>query len=606
MVDDLLPYYNRELIYVRRLAAEFAEAHPKIAGRLRLSRDAIEDPHVNRLIEAFAFLTARVRRKIDDDFPELTDSLLNVLYPHYLNPIPSMAVVQFSCPADLSGSQTVPGGVEIDTEPVEGETCRYRTCYPVTLWPIAVEAASLRGRPLAAPANPRASGAVAALRLTLRCLGDDATFTKLAPERLRFFLRGQPQQVQPLYELIFNNAISVALADSAVDPAPVIVGPDCIRPVGFERSDGLLPYPARSFVGYQLLTEYFAFPEKFMFFDLCQLKSKVLLDAKNKLEVFIYFNKTVGDLERSISAESFALGCTPMVNLFRQRAEPIQLTQSVSEYRVVPDARRPGATEVYCVDAVVGTRPDGSEVEYLPFYSIKHSEVARVQRTFWHPTRRAAGQRDPGSEVFLSLVDLDFNPMSPPDMTVSVETTCLNRDLPGRLPYGGGHPAMRLVEPIAAVEGLACVTPPTHTLRIPARNRSFWRLISHLSLNHLSIVEGDDDAEALREILKLYDYRDSAETRALIEGIVGVRSRRGAARAPSSEMGAFCRGVDVEIEFEEQRFSTTGSYLLACVIERFLALYASINSFTRLTVKLRGRPGVLRKWPPRAGDRPIL
>jgi len=606
MGDELLPYYNRELTYIRRLAAEFAEAHPKIAGRLRLSQDAIEDPHVARLIEAFAYLTARIRRKLDDDFPELTEALLNVLYPHYLAPVPSMAIAQLTCAADATASQLVPAPVEIDTEPVGGESCRFRTCYPTTLWPITVEAASLRGRPIVAPANPQAPSAVAVLRITLRCLAPDMTFTKLAPDSLRFFLRGQPQQVLPLYELIFNNTVSVALADSAVDPAPIILRPDCIRPVGFERSEGLLPYPARSFVGYRLLTEYFTFPEKFLFFDLTKLAAKVLVGAANKLDLFIYLNRTSAELERSVTADAFALGCTPIVNLFRQLAEPIHLTRSISEYRVVPDARRPGVTEVYSVDSVVGTAPDGSETTFLPFYSVKHAPGAQGQRTFWHPARRTLGERDPATDVFLSLVDLDFNPSVPADTVLSLKTTCLNRDLPSRLPYGGGHPQLQLVEPLAGVAGLHCLTPPTPTVRIPMRNRALWRLLSHLSLNHLSISRDDEGAEALREILKLYDFRDSSETRVAIDSLLDIRTRRGMARAPSSEMGAFCRGLDVEVVFDEQRFASSGLYLLAAVLERFLALYGSINSFTRLTVKLQGRPGVLRRWPPRAGDQELL
>lgn len=607
MVDDLLPYYNRELNYIRRLAAEFAEEYPKIAGRLRLSQDAIEDPHVDRLIQAFAFLTARVRRKLDDDFPELTDALLNVLYPHYLAPIPSMAITQLSCPPDLSGSHVVPAGIEIETQPVGGESCHFRTCYPTTLWPIAVEAASLRGRPIVAPVNPQAPGAVAVLRLTLRCLTEEMTFTKLAPESLRFFLRGQPQQVLPFYELLFNNAISVALADSAADSEPVILRPDCIRPVGFEKDEGMLPYPARSFVGYRLLTEYFTFPEKFLFFDLTQLAAKNLLNAKNKLEIFIYLNKTSADLERSLTGEAFALGCTPMVNLFRQRAEPIHLSRSISEYRIVPDARRPGVTEVYSVESVIATAADGSEAPFWPFYSVKHASAARSQRTFWHPVRRSGADRDPGTEVFLSLVDLDFNPSVPADTVLSVETTCLNRDLPSRLPYGGGHPYLQLVKAVPGVAGLQCITAPTPTLRPPRRNRALWRLISHLSLNHLSIVQEEaGGAESFREILKLYDFRDSSETRAAIDGILDIRSRRGTARAPSSEMGAFCRGLDIELTFDERRFMSSGLYLLAAVIERFVALYGSINSFTRLAVKLQGRPGVLRRWPPRAGDQQVL
>ncbi|MBV5335491.1 type VI secretion system baseplate subunit TssF, partial [bacterium] len=215
MVDHLLPYYNRELAFLRNLSGEFAEAYPKIAGRLRLSADTAEDPHVSRLLEGVAFLNGRIAAKLDDDFPELVDSLLEVLYPHYLSPIPSMAIAQFRCPPDLAGPYTLAAGTELDSEPVRGESCRFRTAYPATLWPIALENATLTGRPLVAPANPRAGDAVASLRLSLRCAAPDMTFSQLQPDVLRFFLRGQPQQVFPLYELLFNNAVSVALADWA-------------------------------------------------------------------------------------------------------------------------------------------------------------------------------------------------------------------------------------------------------------------------------------------------------------------------------------------------------------------------------------------------------
>ncbi len=608
MADDLLPYYNRELTYVRKLAAEFADAHPKIASRLRVSADAVEDPHVGRLIEGFAYVAARIRHKIDDDFPELTDSLISALYPHYLAPIPSMSIVKFDCQADHTGSYRVPRQMEIETEPVSGETCRFTTCYDTELWPVTVENAGLTGRPLVAPANPRGSGAVAVLRLSLKCLGDDMTFTKLGPESLRFFLRGQPQQVLPLHELLFNNTISIALADGVSDPNPVILGPDAIKPVGFGRDEGLLPYPARSFVGYRLLTEYFAFPEKFLFFDLTGLEGKTLLDAGKKLEVFIYLNRTSSDLERSVSAETFELGCTPMVNLFKQRAEPIALNQTSHEYRVVPDARREGVSEVYSIDSVSMSSPDGETESVAPFYSLKHSGDPRRDHRFWHSTRRPAGPFDRGTEVHLALVDLDYVPSMPANWTLSVGITGLNRDLPGKLPYGGGHPHLQLVEGASPVAKLSCITAPTETLRPAAGPKGYWRLISHLSLNHLSVTDAEsgEGADALREILKLYDFRDSAETRAVIDSVLSVKNRRVAARAASLGVGGVCRGMEVDIEFDEKGFSGSGLFLLAQVLERFLGLYCSINSFTRLTARVKGRSGVLRKWPPRAGDRTLL
>jgi type VI secretion system protein ImpG len=208
--------------------------------------------------------------------------------------------------------------------------------------------------------------------------------------------------------------------------------------------------------------------------------------------------------------------------------------------------------------------------------------------------------------MFVSLVDLQFDPSVPIDWTLSVDTTCLNRDLPARLPYGGGHPTLDIVEGAPGVSKVVCMTPPTPTLRPDFGRGGRWRLVSHLTLNHLSLLDEDDGAEALREILRLYDFRDSSETRAVIDSVLNVSGRRGVARAPSRDMGAFCRGIDVTLEFDDQRFSGSGLFLLACVLERFLGLYCSINSFSRLTARVKGRTGVLRTWPPRAGDRVLL
>ena len=611
MSEELLPYYNRELAYVRKLAAQFAEAHPKIAGRLRLGPDASEDPHVERLIEAFAYLSARVRHKLDDDLPEITEALLGVLYPHYQAPVPSMAVVQFELDREqneLTAGFTLPRDTRIESEPVNGEPCRFRTCYPVTLFPIDVLGASLVQAPFPAPPAPHSSKAVACLRLTLGCRGKAVRFADLALGSLRFFLRWQAQYVYRLYELIFNNVLGVALANGADDRSPVLLGRDSIKPVGFGRDEGMLPYPARSFLGYRLLTEYFAFPEKFLFFDLANLGPKQLARVGNKLEVFLYLDRTVPDLEQNLSADVFRLGCAPMVNLYSQRAEPIPLTHEEFEYRVVPDVRRPLAHEVFSVDRVFASAPDGREEEYRPFFSVRHG-AASDDETYWYASRRPAeksGAVDRGTEVYLSLVDLAFSPAVQTNWTLNVETTCLNRDLAYRLPFGGDQPRLQLSEGGALISRISCLTPPTPTRRPALRRGALWRLISHLSLNHLSISGGESGAEALQEILKLYDFADSAETRSMIEGVLSVTSRRCVGRAAGEGGSALCRGVEVTVQFDEERFSGSGAFLFASVLERFLGLYCSINSFTRLVATVRGREGELRRWPPRAGEKVLL
>lgn len=592
---------------MRRLAAEFAAAHPKIAGRLRLAPDAIDDPHVARLIEAFAYLTARIRHKLDDEYPELTDALLGVLYPHYLAPFPAAAIVQFTGLASATAPYTVPAGTSLDTEPVGGERCRFRTVYPVTLAPIAVETVRLSGLPLQAPANPQARGAVASLRIGLACLAADQSFAALGIEALRFFVRGVPQVALPLHELMVNNTVSVALADGPNDPAPVILPKSAVREVGFAAEEALLPWPARSFAGFRLLAEYFAFPEKFLFVDLVGLAGKTLVSGGRRLEIFLYLDRAAPELERLVGPEALALGCTPVVNLFPQRCDPLALDGTMAELRIVPDARRPAALEVWSVEAVRESRPGSPPRLWRPFYRLDPASPPGAEENVprYHVLRRAAAPPLPGTEVWLALADPAFDPDRPGDATLSVDAICCNRDLPASLPFGGGRPRLSPVEGLGGVAAMTMLTAPTPTLRRTAREAGQWALVSHLALNHLSVTGGAAGAEALREILRLYDLRGLPETRAAIEGIVAVDAAPGVARAPGGRLGAFVAGLDVRLSLDPRAFAQ-GAYLFAAVIERFLALHASVNSFVRLTAAFAGRPGVIRTWPPRAGAKPLL
>ncbi len=612
MSDELLDYYNRELAFVRRMGAEFAEAYPKIAGRLRLAADTAEDPHVERLIEAFALLNARIRRKLDDDFPEISDSLLSVLYPHYLAPIPAMSVAQFVLQPQegkLSGGYEIPRQSLVQTDPIQGEPCRFRTAYPVTLWPIDLVAAEIQDRPFAAPPCRRGDQAPSVLRLQFRSLSQEAPFSSLEIPSLRFYLRGQAPYVYALYETLLSRAVEVSLATGPGDASPVALSHACLRPVGFEPDEGMLPYSARSMLGYRLLTEFFAFPQKFLFVDLAGIDAASLSRFGSTMEVFVYFDRPAEELARHVSRETFQLGCTPIVNLFSQRAEPIRVGHTQSEYRVVPDARRPRSTEVFSIDRVEATSPDDEKREFRPFYGFRHAADRTAQTAFWHASRRpaqhAGGQPDEGTEVYLSLVDLEMNPSAPADWTLQVHTTCLNRDLPRRLPYAEGQLKLHLAQggPLSAVR---CLVRPTPTYRPALRHGAVWRLISHLALGHASLVDDTDGASALREILSIYDFAGSAETRAMIGGVLNVSSRRVVGRAPGHRGGGICRGLEVSVHFDEDRFSGCGVFLFASVLERFLGLYCTINSFSRMVATTNRREGELKRWAPRAGQKILL
>ncbi len=607
MADALLPYFNQELVAVRQLAAEFAKAHPKIAGRLRLSPDAVDDPHVARLLDGVAFLSARAQARLDDEFPELTDTLLGVLYPHYLAPFPSCAIAKFTPKPDLQTMVEVQPGFAVETESVRGQSCRYRTTSKLTLWPIRIESARLMGLPFTAPANTLANGATAVLRLVLTTVNPEVKFNALSMDQLRLFLCGSPATSLPLFELLAGHTLGVALADTPNDPAPVLLPKTAISDAGFAPEDALLPWPARSFSGFRLLSEYFAFPQKFMFLDISGLAAKTLLHDSNKLEIFIYLDRSSGELERAVNAEVFELGCTPVVNLFSQRCEPINLDHTTIEYRVLPDARRSSVMEVWGVTGVTEVRQDTTTRPWKPFYRLSETTPsANSEGGSFHEVRRSAPPSLGGSDTFLATFDTGFDPAQNTGSILAVEALCLNRDLPSELPFGGGHPTLKALNPHTGLASIACITPPTTTLRPELRARGAWRLISHLSLGHLSVTGGAAGAAALKEVLRLYDLRDTAETRAALEALLAVNAKPGTARVPGSRLGAFCRGLDIELEFESRAFQGAGLYLLSSVLERFLALHASVNSFVRTTVKLRGKADPEIRFPARAGARVLL
>jgi type VI secretion system protein ImpG len=599
MSDRLFAYYNQELEDMQRLAAEFAAAHPKIAGRLRLSADTIDDPHAARLIEAFAFIAGRLRLKLDDEFPELTETLLDFLYPHYLAPIPSAAICQFEPNPDFDEGLTVPRGTLVESEPVEGEVCRFRTTQTAELWPIVVRSATLSGRPLLAPPAPRLEAA-ASLRLVLSCLDPQMTFTQLGIDRLRFFLRAPWRQAVTLYELLLNRTVAIALADHPEDQSATFLGADAIAGTGFRRDEALIPPAPRSFPGYRLLTEFFACPQKFLFVELSGISAKTLRHAGNTLEIFFYLRDQAPDIERAVAGETFALGCTPVINLFSQHAEPIELTHELSEYPLVPDARRHRTREIYSVDRVVVTDRDGHQRIATPFFA--RGPERGGDALHWQLRRRCVQARDNSTDAMIALVDSGFHPAAPADRVISVETTCLNRDLPAQLPYGGPHPALKGIEGPAALLAVRALTPFTPTLRLGSGEGLLWRLLSHLLLNHLSLVD-TGGAEALREMLRLYDYRDAPETRALINAIETVGHRRSTARVAS---GGLASGLDIDLTLNPRHTDAGTAYLFGAVLERFLALYANLNSFTRLSLRLTGAAEPLKAWPARTGERPLV
>ena len=610
MSDKLLDHYENEFAFLQESAADFARQHPGAASRLQLTSETVDDPLVGRLLAGTAYLNARIQQKLDDDFPELTNAMLDTLYPHYNRPIPSMAIVQFKPEDELDAMAHVNKGTQLDTAPVEGESCRFSTCYPVDIQPFQVTAGYLNARPFIAPGSNDIKGAAAVLRICLTGLTSDYSFGENKPDQLRFFLRGQSQHSFPLYDLLLNSTLKIALARSDHDDEPIFINKSCIQAVGFEEDEGLLPYPSNAFVGYRLLTEYFVFPEKFLFLDFKGLGDSIKDDFGNELNLYLYLSESDEELEHQLSAKSFALGCTPVINLFQQAADPIQMDHTRYQYRVVPDARRPEGLEIYSIDGVQAADTAGKEYEYTPFFGIQHRHSQKNHGTYWHAQRSTVTEgehlNETASEMDIRLVDLAFNPYTAQDQTLQLDLTCCNRNQPKKLPTGNGQPWLTEVEGSSPVSRISCLVSPTATLRPAQKERGYWRLISHLNLNHISLGDGEHGCEAFKEILRLYDFADSPSTRKLIESLRGMQTKSITAPIQVENSTALCRGTEVHIELDPVMMVGTSPLLFASVIERFLGLYCTLNSFTRLIATLSGREGELKRWPPRAGAKALV
>jgi type VI secretion system protein ImpG len=609
MADDLQSRYNRELEELARWSAGFAERHADAARALRLTPTGADDPHVQRLLEGVAFLGSRVRERLDDELPELTDALLGVLYPHYLAPFPSCMIAQLRPRKGLSGAAVVPRDTLVQTEPVPGEStqCRFRTTAPVTLWPVEIEDASLSGGPLPklpVKLPPKVAGT---LRITLRTAETARTFEALGIDRLRLHLAGNRQTALALYELLGAHVVAVAFAASMSDEQPVVCPASAVEPAGFAPDEAMLPRAARGFAGFRLLSEYFAFPDKFLFVDIAGMLGKCRAGARQRMEIVLYLDQIPAQLERSVGPASFALGCVPLINLFEQRCEPIELDWTRTEYRVHPDLGRPKSLEVWSVESVRESRMDGSERPWRPFFRMTHGDADDGKAGgSYLPVRRPCTADMPGNDMFLAIDDPAFRADRTGRQRLSVEALCTNRDLPRRLPAGEGRPVLQLESGAAIADRIVPLSAVSEAQPSPQRDRRFWRLISHLSLSHLSIAGGTEGAAVLREVLRLYNPRGDKATGDAIDALLSVSAAPGTARLPNARLGAFCRGLDVRLTFDAAAWQASGLYLLGSVLERFLALHGSVNGFVRTTAMLQGEADAVARWPARAGTRTLL
>ncbi|QSB01018.1 type VI secretion system baseplate subunit TssF [Methylomonas sp. EFPC1] len=625
MDPRLLKYYNRELQYVREVGAEFAAEFPKIANRLGLDTFECSDPYVERLFEGFAFMAARVQLKVDSEFPSFTQQLLQIIYPHYLSATPSMTVVEMKpdfAEAALADGITIAKDTVLRSQIARGEqtACEYRTAQDLQLLPLQI--GQIEYLPSLAAVSSRGLTAKhfrgpvkAALRIVLNSVGG-LKFNEIALDRLPLFLRGVGNIPYRLYEQLLANVSGIVGSfHNGVSTEIRTLSAGGLRGLGFEPDEALLRQTPRSFDGYRILQEYFAFPDRYLFVELGGLGELASNCDSEQIELFVLFDRSEPQLINVLDQNNLALFCVPAINLFPKRADRIHIDQRQSEYHIVVDRSRPMDYEVHSVNEATGFGADQeSEQAFLPFYGSKASyqhagetaffSLRRVNRVLSSNQRRK-GVRSSyiGSEVFVSLVDAAQAPYSGKLAQLGLDTLCTNRDLPLVMPVGQGDTDFTL-QVSAPVKSVRCIAGPTRPLPAAYEADTVWRLINHLSLNYLSLLDTDakSGAAALRELLGLYADQREPAIKKQVEGVLSVASKNVVRRIDAKGPMVFGRGLEITVMLDESAFEGGGYFLLATVLERFFARYVSINSFVETVIRTTDR-GEVARWPARMGCR---
>lgn len=624
MDPRLLGYYNQELQHLREMGAEFARQFPKIGARLSMDGIEVADPYVERLLEGAAFLAARVQLKLDAEFPRFTQRLLEIVYPGYLVPTPAMVVARFEpqlTETNVARGVTITRGSAMRAQQGKGDltACEFRTAHDVELWPLELVSAQCFAfapdLPIASlPVKQRVRGG---LRLRLRATAG-LNFDQLALDRLRLFLSGNDEVAYKLYELCHGACVGV-IAGPTARPMPwhQFMPGSAVRPVGFDDGESLLPPSLRGFQGHRLLQEYFAFPQRFLFVDVCGLAPALRRNPSNELEIALLFDRDAAWLESRVDASSFALFCTPAINLFPRRADRIHVTDRDHEYHVVPDRTRPLDFEVFEVSSVTGygAGSDGQQ-SFRPLYAAFHEETtehdayftARREPRLLSSAQQRTGFRSSyvGTEVFISIVDPKEAPFAGDLRQLAVTTLCTNRDLPLQMPVGVGRTDLTL-DAAAPVQAIRCAKGPSKPFSPLATGAMSWRFVSLLSLNYLSLLDANEreGAAALRELLQIYAANAESGVPRQLEGLRSVSAQPVTRRLPLSGPIAFGRGLEITLDVDEMAFEGGSAFLFGAVLARFFARHVSLNSFTETRLRSASR-GEITCWRPRCGDRAIL
>lgn len=616
-MDELFSKYQHELVILRSLCRDYAQRYPKVATQLQMGSDMCNDPHMERLIQNVALINARVAERLDDSFPQFTEALLNLLHPHFLQAFPSCAIARFSGkPSPHGEAGAVPDilrGTLLESAPAGGVPCMFQTVYDVGASGLVVAAASFDALIRAPIATCLPRDATSSLTLRIESAQPGQSLSLATASVLRLYVNGDPWFCAALRDALFmsTRAAYVQLEDDGPwQRLPAIP----VMPSGFTADEALLPCGARSHTAYRILSEFFAFPEKFNFFDIDIGPIAARLPPEcTHVDLRLVLAGIRPDCDKarvlaSLSKQHLLQGCTPVINLFKRPGVPVDYNPLSRSYTLLAHRNYPQAYEVYSVDRVCLVNDHANDLgatEFRPIHSLRHAVPDGLHRhRYWlmrHDETLALC--NPGYEKSIALIDADCTPLEVEKNVLSIDLTCTNRDLPCALEPGA--PTGDLFIPDTTGKHLIhLVNPPTRPARLETGPDVQWRLISHLTLNYHSLMQSG--AEGLRETLTLYDLARSPASRNQIAGIVGLDHSSSTAWIKHRRGPSLTHGTEIRITLDEDAYAGTGMHLFAQVLDRFFALYVPVNSFVELVFLSHQNGKELFRCQPRNGNLPLV
>jgi type VI secretion system protein ImpG len=588
-IDDLLKYFHQELAYLRNKGGEFAERYPKVAGYLDLGQDGSKDPHVERLIESVAFLTARMQRDIQKKFPEYTQQVLGSLYPHLVTPVPSITLVKFDPDVSKINSSDgflIPRETPLFLNDLDGNTCFFKTSYKTQLWPITVEDVRIVELD---DVGISTVGKITTKALAVSLRSHGASFHKLNIRHLDFFLQGERSFTHKIYDAVMTNASDVFIIENGEGKAKLMPAAK-YNTKGFEKDEQLLPIPGNSHPAYGILMDYFAFPKKFHYLSIWNLDfSRV---DKSCEIIFPLSNDSI----REVRPNNICLGVTPVVNLFQKSSEPLKLDHTAIKYKLTPDIRRESTTEIHSIQKVVVIDDNDDNIESIePYFASKHWNKNQQANRSWHMEREPSQYG--GSDVYLSFVDQSFDPKVLSNATVYAETVCTNRLMAEDIAEGTNFTSLTDI-PAKSIKTLLHASSPK---MVADTDSSYWNLIAHLNLNHLSLTSLG--AEGLKNLLRLYGTEQDTVA---IDGIADVEQHLVTRRLTTDAWRGFVQGLEITLTLDQRNFEGQSPLLFGAVLRQFLALYTSINSFVELKLKWKHTGEIWKEWIPLSGRQQLL